>query len=582
MAGTVVLTSHSDPGTVRRAVITCTADAADGSFPATTLAALGLAFNGTIVSVQTNPGATAPTDDWDLTLVDGDGIDRFAGICLNRDTTTSELERPHAIVEKGETLTLTIAGNSVNSAVIVITLLYASVALVVPGELAVTVDSELPAAAALTDNFANPTTTNVAAMEMVWDGATWDRAPGTSADGTLVNLGANNDVTIISGQAAITGGAGVVAAGTPRVTLASDDPAVTALQILDNIVAGSEAQVDIVAALPAGANNIGDVDVLTIAAGDNNIGNVDIVTVPAPLSTAGGGTEATALRVTLASDSTGLVSVDDNAGSLTIDNAALSVVGGGLEATALRVTLASDSTGLVSVDDNSGSLTIDNADITAAAASLSVMDDWDETNRAAVNTIAGQVGVQGGAGVVTALSQRVAIATDANVVDTELPAAAALADGAAATPTTPTVGAVPLLYNGSTVDRERGNLEASLLVSAARTATTNSPDQTNHNGKGVTLVIDVTVEGPATLSLKVQGKDSISANYYDIADFGTVYTASAEAPTVTRACTLYPGALAADHAGIAKSGVLPRTWRAVVTHADATTCTYSLSAVTHL
>ena len=34
-------------------------------------------------------------------------------------------------------------------------------------------------------------------------------------------------------------------------------------------------------ALPAGTNNIGDVDVLTIAAGDNNIGNVDIVTIAA-------------------------------------------------------------------------------------------------------------------------------------------------------------------------------------------------------------------------------------------------------------------------------------------------------------
>lgn len=54
-------------------------------------------------------------------------------------------------------------------------------------------------------------------------------------------------------------------------------------------------------------------------AGDNNIGNVDIVTVPAPLSTTGGGTEATALRVTLATDSTGVVSVDDNGGALTVD-----------------------------------------------------------------------------------------------------------------------------------------------------------------------------------------------------------------------------------------------------------------------
>ena len=33
--------------------------------------------------------------------------------------------------------------------------------------------------------------------------------------------------------------------------------------------------------LPAGTNNIGDVDVLSIAAGDNNIGNVDVVTLPA-------------------------------------------------------------------------------------------------------------------------------------------------------------------------------------------------------------------------------------------------------------------------------------------------------------
>lgn len=53
--------------------------------------------------------------------------------------------------------------------------------------------------------------------------------------------------------------------------------------------------------------------------GDNNIGNVDVLTVPSPLSSAGGGTEAAALRVTLANDSTGVVSIDDNGGSLTVD-----------------------------------------------------------------------------------------------------------------------------------------------------------------------------------------------------------------------------------------------------------------------
>lgn len=33
-------------------------------------------------------------------------------------------------------------------------------------------------------------------------------------------------------------------------------------------------------ALPAGNNNVGDVDIASIAAGDNNIGNVDVVTLP--------------------------------------------------------------------------------------------------------------------------------------------------------------------------------------------------------------------------------------------------------------------------------------------------------------
>ena len=53
------------------------------------------------------------------------------------------------------------------------------------------------------------------------------------------------------------------------------------------------------------------------------------------------------------------VNVQDGGNSLTVDNATLSVVGGGVEATALRVTVASDSTGVLSVDDNGGSLTVD-------------------------------------------------------------------------------------------------------------------------------------------------------------------------------------------------------------------------------
>lgn len=54
---------------------------------------------------------------------------------------------------------------------------------------------------------------------------------------------------------------------------------VTAIQLLDNAISGSEMQVDVVAPLPAGTNNIGDVDVLSLpalAAGTNLIGKAAV------------------------------------------------------------------------------------------------------------------------------------------------------------------------------------------------------------------------------------------------------------------------------------------------------------------
>lgn len=48
-------------------------------------------------------------------------------------------------------------------------------------------------------------------------------------------------VNLIVGQAGITAGAGAVAANTPRVTHASDDPVVTSLQIIDDVVVTEDA-----------------------------------------------------------------------------------------------------------------------------------------------------------------------------------------------------------------------------------------------------------------------------------------------------------------------------------------------------
>jgi hypothetical protein len=52
----------------------------------------------------------------------------------------------------------------------------------------VTVDTELPAAAALTDAFANPTAPGVGAFLMGWNSATWDRLKSTTANGLVVDV----------------------------------------------------------------------------------------------------------------------------------------------------------------------------------------------------------------------------------------------------------------------------------------------------------------------------------------------------------------------------------------------------------
>lgn len=126
MAGTVVLTSQRHEGSVRYSVITATADASDGSFPATTLKSLGIFVDGALYVLQTNPGATAPTASYDITLLDVDGLDRLDGVGVNRDSASSEraVITGSPVVAPSEELTLTITGNSVNSAVIVITLFH--------------------------------------------------------------------------------------------------------------------------------------------------------------------------------------------------------------------------------------------------------------------------------------------------------------------------------------------------------------------------------------------------------------------------------------------------------------------------
>lgn len=79
----------------------------------------------------------------------------------------------------------------------------------------------------------------------------------------------------------------------------------------------------------------------------------------------GGGTEATALRVTIASDSTGVVSVDDNGGSLTVDGT-VSVTG---------VSTATNQTTIIGhLDGVEGLLTTIDADTSALAGAVKAED----------------------------------------------------------------------------------------------------------------------------------------------------------------------------------------------------------------
>ena len=167
----------------------------------------------------------------------------------------------------------------------------------------------------------------------------------------------DNGASLTVDNAALSVVGGGLEATALRVTVASDSTGV--LSVDDN---GGALTVDGTVAVSSVGGTVavtqsGTWDEIGINDSGNSI-TVDWAGTAPPI---GAGVEATALRVTLATDSTGLVSVDDNAGSLTVDNAALSVVGGGVEATALRVTIASDSTGVLSIDDNAGSLTVDGA-----------------------------------------------------------------------------------------------------------------------------------------------------------------------------------------------------------------------------
>ena len=127
------------------------------------------------------------------------------------------------------------------------------------------------------------------------------------------------------------------------------------------------------------------------------------------------------------------------------------------------------------------------------------------------------------------------------------------------------------LYNGASFDRARNNTDLTILSSAARTATNQSADFTNYNGRGLHLVIDATaIAATPSVVFTIQGKDAISGKYY------TILTSAAVTAVSTTILRVFPGATAA--ANTVANDILPRVWRIDATHGDADSITYSVGA----
>jgi hypothetical protein len=214
----------------------------------------------------------------------------------------------------------------------------------------------------------------------------YESTPTSVTDGDLGTIGITQTRALrcaVEGTVTVASHA-VTNAGTFVVQVNGD--ALTALQTLDNAISGSEMQVDVVAALPAGNNNIGDVDVASIAAGDNNIGNVDVVTLPAITGTGTFVVQVDGNALTALQKIDDPVIVDDAA----FTPATTSVMMAGFEA---------DETATDSVDEGDGGaarMTLDRKIITTpqphTAGGLSVFRhlDLDETDRE-VKATAGQI-----------------------------------------------------------------------------------------------------------------------------------------------------------------------------------------------
>lgn len=125
-AGTVTINGYwiGNDQSMYAVYITWTADVSDGSVPDTAFSAIIMRDIKSLYAGQaiTDPGSTAPTASYDITIVDEYGIDIYGGALADRSASSGERTYPKLTSSIYITnpiignLTFKLAGNSVHSA----------------------------------------------------------------------------------------------------------------------------------------------------------------------------------------------------------------------------------------------------------------------------------------------------------------------------------------------------------------------------------------------------------------------------------------------------------------------------------
>ena len=157
-------------------------------------------------------------------------------------------------------------------------------------------DTELKTPAVLADDTANPTITQISTYPMVYDGSTWDMMRGTSANGLLVDLGANNDVTV-SGTATVTQAGNVTVDQSSTARTVTCDTAGNLLATVtqdsaERTITGTVSVAGDVVLESGSTTIVSEIEetVTVTQAGDVNIGTMPDVTVANPFDGAVTGT----------------------------------------------------------------------------------------------------------------------------------------------------------------------------------------------------------------------------------------------------------------------------------------------------